>query len=161
LIFPQHYSNLGQFAKPATSSPFDGQHSHFVLEHPALAGVHFTGSYETLVHLWQHVGAGLPDYHNFPRLVGETGGKDFIVVHPSADVEVLAANAIRGAFEYQGQKCSAASRLYVPATLWNRLKARLLQELPNVKVGPVEDLSVCMGALISEEAFMKVVSYID
>ena len=141
--------------------PFDGQHSHVVLEHPALAGVHFTGSYETLVHLWQRVGAGLPDYNNFPRIVGETGGKDFIVVHPSADIEVVVANAIRGAFEYQGQKCSAASRLYVPATLWNRLKARLLQELPNVKVGPVEDLSVCMGALISEEAFKKVVSYID
>jgi 1-pyrroline-5-carboxylate dehydrogenase len=141
--------------------PFDGQHSHFVLEHPALAGVHFTGSYETLVHLWQRVGAGLPDYHNFPRLVGETGGKDFIVVHPSADIEVVVANAIRGAFEYQGQKCSAASRLYVPATLWNRRKARLLQELANVQVGPAEDLSVCMGARISEEAFKKVVSYID
>jgi len=141
--------------------PFDGQHSHFVLEHPALAGVHFTGSYETLVHLWQRVGAGLPDYHNFPRLVGETGGKDFIVVHPSADIEVVVANAIRGAFEYQGQKCSAASRLYVPETLWEALKAQLLQELPKVKVGPVEDLSVCMGALISEEAFKKVVSYLD
>ena len=104
---------------------------------------------------------GLPDYNNFPRIVGETGGKDFIVAHPSADVEVLAANVIRGAFEYQGQKCSAASRLYVPDTLWNPLKARLLQELPKLKVGPVEDLSVCMGALISEEAFKKVVSYID
>jgi 1-pyrroline-5-carboxylate dehydrogenase len=140
--------------------PFARQCSDVVLGHPALAGVHFTGSYDTLVHLWQRLGAGLSDYKNFPRIVGETGGKDFIVAHSSADVEVLAANVIRGAFEYQGQKCSAASRLYVPVTLWNRLKARLLQELPNVKVGPVEDLSVCMGALISEEAFKKVVSYI-
>jgi 1-pyrroline-5-carboxylate dehydrogenase len=140
--------------------PFARQYSDVVLGHPALAGVHFTGSYDTLVHLWQRLGVGLPDYKNFPRIVGETGGKDFIVAHPSADVEVLAANVIRGAFEYQGQKCSAASRLYVPVTLWNRLKARLLEELPNVKVGPVEDLSVCMGALISEEAFKKVVSYI-
>jgi 1-pyrroline-5-carboxylate dehydrogenase len=141
--------------------PFGSQYSDVVLEHPALAGVHFTGSYETLVHLWQRLGATLPDYNNFPRIVGETGGKDFIVAHPSADVEVLAANVIRGAFEYQGQKCSAASRLYVPTSLWNPLTDRLLQELPKVKVGPVEDLSVYMGALIGEEAFKKVVSYID
>ncbi len=141
--------------------PFDRQHSDVVLGHPALAGVHFTGSYETLVHLWQRIGAGLVDYSNFPRIVGETGGKDFILAHPSADVEVLAANVMRGAFEYQGQKCSAASRLYVPATLWTPLKARLLEELPQLKFGPVEDLSVGMGALIDEEAFKKVVSYLD
>jgi 1-pyrroline-5-carboxylate dehydrogenase len=141
--------------------PCDRQYSDVVLEHPALAGVHFTGSYETLVHLWQRIGAGLRDYNNFPRIVGETGGKDFIIAHPSADVDVLAANVIRGAFEYQGQKCSAASRLYVPEMLWNPLKTRLLEELPQLKVGRVEDLSVCMGALISEEAFKKVVSYID
>jgi 1-pyrroline-5-carboxylate dehydrogenase len=141
--------------------PFASQDSAVVLEHPALAGVHFTGSNDTLVHLWQRIGATLPDYNNFPRVVGETGGKDFILAHPSADVEVLAANVIRGAFEYQGQKCSAASRLYVPATLWNPLRDRLLQELPKIKVGPVEDLSVGMGALIGEEGFNKVVSYID
>ena len=107
--------------------PFARQYSEVVLGHPALAGVHFTGSYDTLAHLWQRLGAGLPNYNNFPRIVGETGGKDFIVAHPSADVEALAANVIRGAFEYQGQKCSAASRLYVPVTLWNRLKTHLLQ----------------------------------
>jgi 1-pyrroline-5-carboxylate dehydrogenase len=141
--------------------PCDRQYSNVALDHPALAGVHFTGSYETLVRLWQRIGEGLRDYNNFPRIVGETGGKDFIVMHPSADVEVLAANVIRGAFEYQGQKCSAASRLYVPESLWNPLKGRLLEELPKLKVGPVEDLSVCLGALINEEAFKKVVSYID
>jgi 1-pyrroline-5-carboxylate dehydrogenase len=141
--------------------PFESQHSDVVLGHPALAGLHFTGSYETLVHLWQHIGEHLPDYQNFPRIVGETGGKDFIIAHQSADVEALAANAIRGAFEYQGQKCSAASRLYVPATLWEALKARLLEELPRVKVGPVEDLSVSVGALINEDAFKKVASYIE
>jgi 1-pyrroline-5-carboxylate dehydrogenase len=141
--------------------PFARQDSDVVLAHPALAGVHFTGSYETLVDLWQRIGAGLADYANFPRIVGETGGKDFIVAHPSADVEVLAANVIRGAFEYQGQKCSAASRLYVPETLWPPLKARLLEELPKLKVGPVEDLSVFMGALISEEAYEKVGSYLE
>jgi 1-pyrroline-5-carboxylate dehydrogenase len=141
--------------------PFSHRDSEVVLQHPALAGVHFTGSYETLVQLWQHISANLPEYHNFPRIVGETGGKDFIVAHPSADVEALAANVIRGAFEYQGQKCSAASRLYVPNTLWEPLKARLRQELPAVKVGAVEDLSVCLGAIISEEAFNKVVTYLD
>jgi 1-pyrroline-5-carboxylate dehydrogenase len=139
--------------------PFDSRYSEVVLATPAFAGLHFTGSYETLVHLWQRIGTALLAYNNFPRIVGETGGKDFIVAHPSADVDVLAANVIRGAFEYQGQKCSAASRLYVPDTLWNPLKGRLLEELPKLKVGPVEDLSVCMGALISEEAFKKVVSY--
>lgn len=141
--------------------PFDSQLSDMVLTHPALAGLHFTGSYDTLVRLWQRLGAALPGYHNFPRIVGETGGKDFIIVHPSADIEVVAANAIRGAFEYQGQKCSAASRLYVPATQWQSLKARLLEELPKLKVGPVEDLSVFMGGLISEEAFHKVIAYLE
>lgn len=141
--------------------PFPSRYTDVVLGHPAFAGLHFTGSYDTLVGLWQRIGEGLPGYKNFPRVVGETGGKDFIFVHPSADVEVVVTNAIRGAFEYQGQKCSAASRLYVPATLWEPIKAGLQEELPKLKVGPVEDLSVSMGALIGEEAFHKVVSFIE
>jgi len=141
--------------------PFASRYSDAVLGHSALAGLHFTGSYETLVHLWQRIGERLPVYQNFPRIVGETGGKDFILVHPSADVEGVAANVIRGAYEYQGQKCSAASRLYVSASVWEPLKARLQAELPQLTRGAVEDLSVAMGALINEEAFHKVVSYIE
>jgi 1-pyrroline-5-carboxylate dehydrogenase len=141
--------------------PFESAYTDTALHHSALAGLHFTGSYETLVHLWQDIGQHLAEYKNFPRVVGESGGKDFIFVHPSADLEIVVANVIRGACEYQGQKCSAASRLYVPLSLWKALQERLCEELPKVKVGPVEDLSVFMGALISEAAFQKVVSYIQ
>jgi 1-pyrroline-5-carboxylate dehydrogenase len=141
--------------------PFASRYTDAVLGHPALAGLHFTGSYETLVQLWQRIGEHLPVYRNFPRIVGETGGKDFIIVHPSADLDMVAANTIRGAFEYQGQKCSAASRLYVPASLWAPIKARLQAELPQLKRGAVEDLSMALGAVISEEAFHKVVAYIE
>lgn len=141
--------------------PFASQHSDVVLKHPDFAGLHFTGSYETLIHLWNEIGKNLPTYKNFPRIVGETGGKDFIVVHPSADLEVVAANTIRGAFEYQGQKCSAASRLYAPESLWPSLKQRLIAELSKVKVGPTDDLSVFMGAIITQEAFDKIVSYVE
>ena len=141
--------------------PFSSKYSDVVLQHPQCAGLHFTGSYETLVSLWQSIGEKLPHYKNFPRIVGETGGKDFIVAHASADVDALVINAIRGAFEYQGQKCSAASRIYVPKSLWETIKVRLQSELPKLKVGPVEDLSVFMGAIISEEAYQKIVAYID
>jgi 1-pyrroline-5-carboxylate dehydrogenase len=141
--------------------PFASQHSDVILKHPSLAGLHFTGSYETLIHLWNEIGKNLPNYKNFPRIVGETGGKDFIVVHSSADLDAVAANALRGAFEYQGQKCSAASRLYAPASLWPSIKKRMIEELSKVKVGPVEDLSVFMGAIITQEAFDKIVSYIE
>lgn len=141
--------------------PCDGRAAEVALTHPQLAGLHFTGSYETLVSLWETAGRHLRQYRNFPRVVGETGGKDFIFVHPSADLEAVAAGVLRGAFEYQGQKCSAASRLYVPATLWDALEGRLCEELPRIKVGPVEDLSTFMGALIDEEAFQRVVSYIQ
>jgi 1-pyrroline-5-carboxylate dehydrogenase len=141
--------------------PFASPYTDAVLRHPSLAGLHFTGSYETLVQLWQRIGQSLPDYTNFPRIVGETGGKGFIIAHPSADIDALAANILRGAFDYQGQKCSAASRLYVPASLWDSLLGRLQAELPGLKVGPVEDLSVALGALIGEEAFHKVVASIE
>jgi 1-pyrroline-5-carboxylate dehydrogenase len=141
--------------------PFSARYTDVVLKNPEFAGLHFTGSYETLVDLWQRVGASLGTYRNFPRIVGETGGKDFIFAHSSADVDVLAANVIRGAYEYQGQKCSAASRMYVPATLWQPLRARLQEEMSRLVTGPVEDLSVFMGALISEESFEKTVSYME
>ncbi|MCS6936332.1 MAG: L-glutamate gamma-semialdehyde dehydrogenase [Candidatus Bipolaricaulota bacterium] len=141
--------------------PFASQHSHVVLQHPYFAGLHFTGSYETLIHLWNEIGKHLPIYRNFPRIVGETGGKDFIFVHPSADLDAVVANTIRGAFEYQGQKCSAASRLYAPQSLWPALRQRFLTELPKLKVGPVDDLSVFMGAIITQDAFDKIVSYIE
>jgi 1-pyrroline-5-carboxylate dehydrogenase len=141
--------------------PFSSQYSDVVLKHPAFAGLHFTGSYETLIHLWNEIGKNLPNYRNFPRIVGETGGKDFVFVHPSADLDVVAANTIRGAFEYQGQKCSAASRMYVPQSLWSAIKKRFLEELSKIKVGPTEDLSVFMGAIITKDAFDKIVSYIE
>jgi 1-pyrroline-5-carboxylate dehydrogenase len=141
--------------------PFSSQYSDVVLKHPYFAGLHFTGSYETLVHLWTEIGKNLPKYRNFPRIVGETGGKDFVFVHSSADVDVVAANTIRGAFEYQGQKCSAASRMYVPQSLWPAIKKRFLEELPKLKFGPTEDLSVFMGAIITKDAFDKIVSYIE
>jgi 1-pyrroline-5-carboxylate dehydrogenase len=141
--------------------PFDSRYSDVVLTHPDFAGLHFTGSYETLIRLWNEIGKNLPNYKNFPRIVGETGGKDFVFVHASADLDAVAANTIRGAFEYQGQKCSAASRMYVPQSLWPALKQRFLTELPKIKVGPVDDLSVFMGAIITKEAFDKIISYIE
>jgi 1-pyrroline-5-carboxylate dehydrogenase len=141
--------------------PFRAPQGDCLLSHPALAGLHFTGSYETLVHLWQQIGQNLSCYRSFPRIVGETGGKDFVVVHPSADIEAVVSSTIRGAFEYQGQKCSAASRMYVPATLWEGIKSRFVEELPKIKMGPVEDLDVFMGAMITEEAFRKAITYLD
>ncbi len=141
--------------------PFSGRHGDVVLQHPALAGLHFTGSYETLVRLWQQIAQNLPHYKTFPRIVGETGGKDFIFVHSSADPEEVVANTLRGAFEYQGQKCSAASRMYVPESLWPTIKQKMLDELPKLKVGPVEDLSVFMGAIITRDAYEKIVGYIE
>ena len=141
--------------------PFAGKHSQMVLRHPDFTGLHFTGSYETLVQLWQQISANITSYKNFPRIIGETGGKDFIFVHRSAEIETVAVNALRGSFEYQGQKCSAASRMYVPQSLWGEIKSQMLAELPRLKVGPVEELSVSLGAIISEGAFRKIVTYID
>jgi 1-pyrroline-5-carboxylate dehydrogenase len=129
--------------------------SKVLLAHPDLAGIHFTGSTATFHHLWQEVGAHLPSYRSYPRIVGETGGKDFIVAHPSADVDVLRVAMIRGAFEYQGQKCSAASRAYVPKSVWRRLKDQLVAETDGLAVGNVNDLSNFMGAVIDERAFAK------
>jgi 1-pyrroline-5-carboxylate dehydrogenase len=123
------------------------------LSSPDLAGVHFTGSTAVFQHMWKTVGGQLPLYRSYPRLIGETGGKDFVLAHPSADVDVLATALIRGAFEYQGQKCSAASRAYVPSNLWPALEKRLQEEVSSIRVGDVADFSNFMGAMIDAAAF--------
>ncbi|MFE0152638.1 L-glutamate gamma-semialdehyde dehydrogenase [Nonomuraea sp. NPDC059007] len=136
--------------------------SEAALTHPALAGIHFTGSTATFQHLWATVGANITGYHGYPRLVGETGGKDFVLAHPSADPAVLTTALIRGAFEYQGQKCSAASRTYIPRSIWNRIKDDLVGTAESLTVGDVAaDLSTFMGAVIDERAFAKHKAAID
>lgn len=128
---------------------------------PDLAGLHFTGSTATFHHLWKTIGNNIDHYRAYPRIVGETGGKDFIFAHESADVEQLVAAAIRGAFEYQGQKCSAASRMYVPDTIWEAFRTRLVQEVGRISVGDIEDFSHFMGAVIDKRAFDKIKAYIE
>jgi 1-pyrroline-5-carboxylate dehydrogenase len=125
------------------------------LVHPDLAGVHFTGSTETFQEIWRTVGANITGYRNYPRIVGETGGKDFIVAHPSADPEALATAVVRGAFEFQGQKCSAPSRMYVPESRWPGLRERLAAEVPRLRVGDPTDPGVFVGAVIDADAFAK------
>ena len=135
----------------------DGQAvSQVALTHPDLAGIHFTGSTATFQHLWRTVGENIARYRNYPRLVGETGGKDFVIVHPSAEPGSLAATLIRGAFEYQGQKCSAASRAYVPESVWNRTRDDFIAQVQSLTMGDVaSDLSLFMGAVIDARAFAK------
>lgn len=132
-----------------------------VLESEHLAGLHFTGSEPTFNHLWRTIGQNIDKYRTFPRIVGETGGKDFIFAHNTADVDRLVVAAIRGAYEYQGQKCSAASRMYLPKSIWPEYRDKLLAEVKNVKVGDVEEFSNFMGAVISRKAFDKITGYID
>jgi 1-pyrroline-5-carboxylate dehydrogenase len=142
--------------------PGDGlEVSAVALAHPDLAGIHFTGSTRTFQHLWQTVGANLQGYRTYPRLVGETGGKDFVLAHPSADPDVLRVALLRGAFEYQGQKCSAASRAYVPRSLWNAVRDRLVAETEDLPVGDVTDFSNFMGAVIDARAFARNRAAID
>ena len=135
----------------------DGQAvSRVALTHPDLAGIHFTGSTATFQHLWRTVGENITRYRNYPRVVGETGGKDFVIVHPSADPAAITPTLIRGAFEYQGQKCSAASRAYLPESLWNRIKDDFGAQVQALTMGNVaEDLSLFMGAVIDARAFAK------
>ncbi|MFC6082925.1 L-glutamate gamma-semialdehyde dehydrogenase [Sphaerisporangium aureirubrum] len=136
--------------------------SEAALTHRDLAGVHFTGSTPTFQHLWATVGANIAGYRSYPRLVGETGGKDFVVAHSSADPGVLVTSLIRGAFEYQGQKCSAASRAYVPRSLWSRIRDDLVGTAESLTVGDVAaDLSTFMGAVIDARAFAKNKAAID
>ena len=134
-----------------------------VLSSPDLGGVHFTGSTRTFHGIWKHVGENIGSYRQFPRLVGETGGKDFIFAHASAadDVDALAVAIVRGGFEYQGQKCSACSRVYLPESLWPTLKPRLLAMVAELKMGDVEDFRNFMGAVIDETSFRKVSSYLE
>jgi 1-pyrroline-5-carboxylate dehydrogenase len=122
------------------------------LASPELAGIHFTGSTTVFNSMWQTVGSNVGEYRNYPRIVGETGGKDFIVAHPSADVEAVATAIVRGSFEYQGQKCSAASRVYAPSNLWPELRERLADEVKELKVGDVSDFSNFMGAVIDSKS---------
>ncbi|MFI7643454.1 L-glutamate gamma-semialdehyde dehydrogenase [Nonomuraea sp. NPDC049400] len=136
--------------------------SEVALAHPALAGIHFTGSTATFQHLWRTVGQNIASYHGYPRLVGETGGKDFVLAHPSADPAVLSTALVRGAFEYQGQKCSAASRAYVPRSVWNRMRDDFVATAESLTVGDVSgDLSTFMGGVIDARAFAKHKEAID
>src|SRR5690348_3353940 len=125
------------------------------LASPDLAGIHFTGSTGVFNSMWKAVGQNIArgSYRNYPRIVGETGGKDFIVAHPSADAEAVATAIVRGAFEYQGQKCSAASRVYAPSNLWPEIREALQTEVPTIRMGPVEDFRNFMGAVIDQSAF--------
>jgi 1-pyrroline-5-carboxylate dehydrogenase len=123
------------------------------LASPDLAGIHFTGSTGVFQSMWKTVGGNLERYRSYPRIVGETGGKDFIVAHPSADVDALATAIVRGSFEYQGQKCSAASRVFAPQNLWPALKERLVEQVGALRVGDVSDFGNFMGAVIDQSSF--------
>ena len=125
------------------------------LDHPDLAGVHFTGSTSVFQAMWKRVGNNMGRYRTYPRLVGETGGKDFVFAHRSAEVDALAVALVRGAFEYQGQKCSAASRAYIPASIWPRLRARVVELVAEIKMGDVTDFRNFMGAVIDGKAFRR------
>ncbi len=132
-----------------------------ILNHRDFAGLHFTGSTKVFQTMWKTIGQNIEKYKSYPRIVGETGGKDFVMVHHSADAKEVATALVRGAFEYQGQKCSAASRAYIPTNLWDKVKEYLLHDLGNIKVGGVEDFGNFVNAVIDEKAFDKIVGYIN
>jgi 1-pyrroline-5-carboxylate dehydrogenase len=132
-----------------------------VFKHPDFAGIHFTGSTKVFQTIWKEIGENISSYKTFPRIVGETGGKDFVLAHKSADAKALATGLIRGAFEYQGQKCSAASRAYIPSNLWEEVKGYMLDDLSEIKMGGVEDFSNFINAVIDEKSFDKIASYIE
>jgi 1-pyrroline-5-carboxylate dehydrogenase len=132
-----------------------------VFNHPDFAGIHFTGSTKVFQEIWKTIGTNIHKYKSYPRIVGETGGKDFILVHPSADVAASATAIVRGAFEYQGQKCSAASRTYIPQSLWPEIKKLMIRDLASFKMGGTEDFSNFINAVIDERSFDKLAKYID
>lgn len=132
-----------------------------IFQHPDFAGIHFTGSTEIFQEIWKTIGQNIHRYKSYPRIVGETGGKDFILAHPSAPVDSLVTALVRGAFEYQGQKCSAASRAYIPQSLWPAVQEGLLRDLASIKMGPTDDFSCFFNAVIDERAFDKIAAYID
>ncbi len=138
-----------------------GQVSDLLLSHRMLAGIHFTGSTAVFQKLWKQVGDTLSRYAGYPRIVGETGGKDFILAHESADVDALAVGIVRGAYEYQGQKCSAASRAYIPDTIWPAVRDRVVAMIGDIRVGDVADFRNFMGAVIDRRAFDRIRSYLE
>jgi 1-pyrroline-5-carboxylate dehydrogenase len=135
--------------------------SNVALSHRDLAGVHFTGSTGVFNKMWETIGSDMARYGTYPRIVGETGGKDFIVAHASADPQALAVAIARGGFEYQGQKCSAASRVYVPRSIWSDVKDRVVAMVKDMKIGDPTDFRNFMGAVIDERAFTKISGYLD
>lgn len=136
------------------------QAGKIIFKHPEFAGLHFTGSTGVFQSLWKLIGNNISNYRSYPRVVGETGGKDFIIAHPSADIAALKTALTRGAFEYQGQKCSAASRAYIPKSIWKKLKKELVAEVNALKMGSPEDFSNFINAVIDEKAFDKISGYI-
>ena len=134
--------------------------SSVLLSQRELAGVHFTGSTEVFNSMWETIGRSMSSYRSYPRIVGETGGKDFILAHPSADVQALAVAMVRGGFEYQGQKCSAASRVYVPKSLWKEVRDRAVAMIEDIKMGDVRDFRNFMGAVIDKKAFTSISAYV-
>jgi 1-pyrroline-5-carboxylate dehydrogenase len=138
-----------------------GQVGNPVMESPHLAGIHFTGSTAVFQGMWKTIGNNISKMKYYPRIVGETGGKDFIFAHNSADVDALVVATLRGAFEYQGQKCSAASRMYVPKSRWDEFKEKYVAEVNKIKMGDIEDFTNFMGAVIDDAAFKSITEYID
>lgn len=132
-----------------------------VLDNPYFAGIHFTGSTSTFQAMWKKIGENIPKYKSYPRIVGETGGKDFVFAHTSADPIALATALVRGAFEYQGQKCSAASRAYIPKSIWEKVKQEVLNQVSEIKMGPPTDFRNFMTAVIDKKAFSDHMSYIE
>jgi 1-pyrroline-5-carboxylate dehydrogenase len=132
-----------------------------IFKHSDFAGIHFTGSTKVFQTIWQTIGENISKYKTYPRIVGETGGKDFVMAHESADVKALATGLIRGAFEYQGQKCSAASRAYIPSNIWPAVKEQLIADLQEIKMGGTEDFSNFVNAVIDEKSFDKIMGYIN
>jgi 1-pyrroline-5-carboxylate dehydrogenase len=132
-----------------------------VFSHRDFAGIHFTGSTQVFRHIWKTIGDNVEKYRSYPRIVGETGGKDFVMVHNSANVNQVSTALVRGAFEYQGQKCSAASRAYIPESMWSALEPLLVQTVDSLKMGPTDDFSNFVNAVIDEKAFDKISSFID
>jgi 1-pyrroline-5-carboxylate dehydrogenase len=135
--------------------------SNVLLSHPSLAGVHFTGSTDVFNHMWRTIGASIAGYRSYPRVVGETGGKDFILAHASADPAALATAIVRGGYEFQGQKCSAVSRIYVPRSLWTSVRDRVVAMIDDIKMGDVRDFRNFMGAVIDERAFDRITGHIE
>ncbi len=132
-----------------------------IFNHPDFAGIHFTGSTKVFQNIWQTIGTNIHKYKTYPRIVGETGGKDFVLAHPSADADVVSTALVRGAFEYQGQKCSAASRAYIPKSLWPTVKENIQRDVASFKMGPTEDFENFINAVITEASFDKLAKYID